>query len=201
MKPTILTMWDELASNEGSYISQFLDSFPIILATRLRVTSYNGISLSTKSSTAVLFNPQTPECQALQYWLLQNEEQIKLLQKDTAVSASTMGARTTPPVVIPITSVSEDNKETSFWVKASASINKESQKLWYMCCSTCWRGPCVAAHAGAELMLSTTKNSIAENVVKTALLNQGVTSKYNWTMVWHHYQLQFLEKMLRKYSK
>ncbi|KAH9619841.1 hypothetical protein KSS87_020832 [Heliosperma pusillum] len=138
MKPTILTMWDELASNEGSYISQFLDSFPIILATRLKVTSYNGISLSTKSSTTVLLNPQTPESQALQDWVLQNEEQIKLLKKDKSVPAPPMTARA-PPVVIPITSVSETTKDTPFWIKASASIHKVSQKLWYMCCSTCWR--------------------------------------------------------------
>ncbi|KAH9621194.1 hypothetical protein KSS87_017238 [Heliosperma pusillum] len=53
MKPTILTMWDELASNEGSYISQFLESFPIILATRLRVTSYNEQIKLLKKDKAV----------------------------------------------------------------------------------------------------------------------------------------------------
>ncbi|KAH9619692.1 hypothetical protein KSS87_015761 [Heliosperma pusillum] len=129
MKPTILTMWDELALNESSYISQFLDSFPIILATRLRVTSYNGISLSTKSSTTVLLNPQTPESQALQYWVLQNEEQIKLLKKDKAVPAPTMNARA-PPAVIPITSVSETTKHMLETNLCRTQRNILVSKMW-----------------------------------------------------------------------
>ncbi|KAH9612857.1 hypothetical protein KSS87_022273 [Heliosperma pusillum] len=129
MKPTILTMWDELTSNEGSYISQFLDSFPIILATRLGVTSYNGISLSTKSSTTVLLNPQTPESQALQDWILQNEEQIKLLKKDKAVPAPTMNARA-PPAVIPINSVSETTKHMPETNLCRAQRNILLSQMW-----------------------------------------------------------------------
>ncbi|KAH9624240.1 hypothetical protein KSS87_007415 [Heliosperma pusillum] len=81
-----------------SHLPQYVESGTLI-----------GISVSTKSSTTVLLNPQTQESQALQDWVLQNEEQIKLLKKDKAVPAPTMNARA-PPAVIPINSVSETTK-------------------------------------------------------------------------------------------
>ncbi|KAH9605684.1 hypothetical protein KSS87_004920 [Heliosperma pusillum] len=101
-----------------SHLPQYVDSGTLI-----------GISLSTKSSITVLLNPQTPESQALQDWVLQNEEQIKLLKKDKAVPAPTMTARE-PPAVIPITSVSETTKHMLETNLCRAQRNILLSKMW-----------------------------------------------------------------------
>ena len=41
----ILTMWDQFVDNEAAEISKLVATKPVIIATRLKVVSYNGSKL------------------------------------------------------------------------------------------------------------------------------------------------------------
>ncbi|KAK0583885.1 hypothetical protein LWI29_004527 [Acer saccharum] len=60
--------WDQFVGNEASEISKPVATKPVIIATRSKVVSYKGISLSTKSSTSFIINPNTCKPIALRSW-------------------------------------------------------------------------------------------------------------------------------------
>ncbi|KAI7980855.1 Replication protein A 70 kDa DNA-binding subunit B [Camellia lanceoleosa] len=63
LKPTTLTLWGECVA-----FFKFPSPFLIIIAMRLKVSSYNGITLSTKSSTTFILDPSIPEANSLKAW-------------------------------------------------------------------------------------------------------------------------------------
>ncbi|KAL0385746.1 UNVERIFIED_CONTAM: hypothetical protein Sradi_2968900 [Sesamum radiatum] len=71
-KPMILTLWNEVISTEGASILAAADKMPIIAATRLHVTDYNGISLSARGSANIIVNPSYSETQSLRTWRAKN---------------------------------------------------------------------------------------------------------------------------------
>ncbi|KAL0301968.1 UNVERIFIED_CONTAM: hypothetical protein Sradi_6473600 [Sesamum radiatum] len=69
-KPMILTLWNEVISTEGASILAAADKMPIIAATRLHVTDYNGISLSARGFANIIVNPSYSETQSLRTWYM-----------------------------------------------------------------------------------------------------------------------------------
>lgn len=61
LKPRTLTMWDQFVDNEATVILDETNHFPVIFGMHLKVVSYNEISLSTKSCSSFLINPDIPE--------------------------------------------------------------------------------------------------------------------------------------------
>ncbi|CAA0842067.1 Unknown protein [Striga hermonthica] len=74
--PMILTLWNEFATTEGQQLATGINAGNVIIAMRVRVTTFNGISLSTKSTSALLINPPTPEANDLKQWYIQNRLDI-----------------------------------------------------------------------------------------------------------------------------
>ncbi|KAK1562215.1 hypothetical protein Q3G72_008196 [Acer saccharum] len=60
--------WNQFVGNEASEISKPVATKPIIIETHSKVVSYKGISLSTKSSTSFIINPNTYKPIALRSW-------------------------------------------------------------------------------------------------------------------------------------
>ncbi|KAL2944562.1 Replication protein A 70 kDa DNA-binding subunit B [Bienertia sinuspersici] len=139
LKPKILTLWNEFASNEGEKINQIIQAQPIILGMRLKVVSFNGITLATRSSSTFLINIATPETNALQE-LLQNEEKIQSVTNNSRVPYTTPMKDPNVADVIQISILLADDKNaSSWWIKASTSITNYNKKFWYIGCNVCWR--------------------------------------------------------------
>ncbi|KAL2933006.1 Replication protein A 70 kDa DNA-binding subunit B [Bienertia sinuspersici] len=118
LKPKILTLWNEFASNEGEKIS---------------------ITLATRSSSTFLINIATPKTNALQE-LLQNEEKIQsVINKSQAPSTNPMKDPNVVDVIQISTLLADDKNASSWWIKASASITNYNQRFWYTGCNVCWR--------------------------------------------------------------
>nr|XP_048323717.1 replication protein A 70 kDa DNA-binding subunit B-like [Ziziphus jujuba var. spinosa] len=74
MDTVMLTMWNQFVNNECTQILNIMNRKPIIIGCRLKVSSYNGISLSTKSSSSFVIEPEIPQAAALSIWYNANAE-------------------------------------------------------------------------------------------------------------------------------
>ncbi|PKA52315.1 hypothetical protein AXF42_Ash010211 [Apostasia shenzhenica] len=69
LKPLTISFWDNFAKIQASEIAKLLNKkMPVILATRLRRTTYRDFSLSTTSTSTILINPTTLRSEELQIW-------------------------------------------------------------------------------------------------------------------------------------
>ncbi|KAL3831116.1 hypothetical protein ACJIZ3_019918 [Penstemon smallii] len=57
----LLTLWNNIAMSEGPLIDNSDEMFPIIRATSLAISPFQGSSLGSTSSTIIAMNPQIPE--------------------------------------------------------------------------------------------------------------------------------------------
>ncbi|KAH7536793.1 hypothetical protein FEM48_Zijuj03G0024200 [Ziziphus jujuba var. spinosa] len=74
MDTVMLTMWNQFVNNECTQILNIMNRKPIIIGCRLKVSSYNGISLSTKSSNSFVIELEIPQAAALSIWYNANAE-------------------------------------------------------------------------------------------------------------------------------
>ncbi|CAA2992823.1 Hypothetical predicted protein [Olea europaea subsp. europaea] len=65
----ILTMWDTFVENECITIIDNIGSKPIIWVTNLKVSSYNGLTLSTKVNSTFFINPAIVAVTDYKEWL------------------------------------------------------------------------------------------------------------------------------------
>ncbi|XP_060967829.1 replication protein A 70 kDa DNA-binding subunit B isoform X2 [Cannabis sativa] len=72
-KPIGLTCWGHFVVNECATITKLIATTPIIVARRLKVTSFNEISLSTKIDSSLMINPNVAKVQTLRRWCTENE--------------------------------------------------------------------------------------------------------------------------------
>ncbi|KAL5556240.1 hypothetical protein UlMin_038476 [Ulmus minor] len=66
----ILTLWEQFLECESLAIMEKISTNPVILAKKLKVTPYNGLSLSTRQSTTFIINPTIPQAASLKKWYM-----------------------------------------------------------------------------------------------------------------------------------
>ncbi|KAI3718449.1 hypothetical protein L6452_19321 [Arctium lappa] len=60
-RPIILTLWNHFADNEGQILENLIDPPAMIFGLRLKVSSFNGLSLTTRNGSGILINPPVSE--------------------------------------------------------------------------------------------------------------------------------------------
>ncbi|XP_060967830.1 replication protein A 70 kDa DNA-binding subunit B isoform X3 [Cannabis sativa] len=80
-KPIGLTCWGHFVVNECATITKLIATTPIIVARRLKVTSFNEISLSTKIDSSLMINPNVAKVQTLRRWVRHIGPQLQLLSQ------------------------------------------------------------------------------------------------------------------------
>ncbi|KAG5557452.1 hypothetical protein RHGRI_007630 [Rhododendron griersonianum] len=66
--PTTLVLWDQHVEQEGEIMGRLVRPFPIVQATRMKVSLYQGYQLATKGSSTFTFNPPMPAAEKLRSW-------------------------------------------------------------------------------------------------------------------------------------
>ncbi|KAF7144650.1 hypothetical protein RHSIM_Rhsim04G0143100 [Rhododendron simsii] len=89
MKPRTLTLCDQFtffflikdqfSDHEGQPVLDLAGPFPVILGTRMKVNTSNGIKLATRGSSTFCFNPPLPKANALHIWCMGNSSAISKL--------------------------------------------------------------------------------------------------------------------------
>ncbi|XP_027171826.1 replication protein A 70 kDa DNA-binding subunit-like [Coffea eugenioides] len=76
-QPVLLSLWDSFLANEGQEIVSKLHTYPVIIARRVKVNNYNGVTLGTWFDSAILVDPPIQEARELKNWALRNTKFIK----------------------------------------------------------------------------------------------------------------------------
>ncbi|KAH7547623.1 hypothetical protein FEM48_Zijuj01G0329500 [Ziziphus jujuba var. spinosa] len=124
MDTVMLTMWNQFVNNECTQILNIMNRKPIIIGCRLKVSSYNGISLSTKSSSSFVIEPEIPQAAALSIW----------------IGFETKSLSTLPSIEDIITIKMIDNQlntRRSFWINGHIKVTNLIQPFWYLSCEKC----------------------------------------------------------------
>lgn len=74
----VFTIWEPYIYYEGLEIINAIHIYPIILVLRPKVTSCNGIDMSTRPNSTIVINPPLPQVASLKLWC---EENISHIQK------------------------------------------------------------------------------------------------------------------------
>lgn len=140
LMPIVLTLWGQFVTNEGEILQAIAQSFPTLIAVRLKVSSFRGQSLSTKPTSAFVLNPNFKAAHQLHNWCIQNEGVIRTLPSPLETHVRNI---TTPSPkvdkIISISNISSSPNAKMYWVKATMSITSLDQSFWYMSCNNCYK--------------------------------------------------------------
>ncbi|KAG5551378.1 hypothetical protein RHGRI_009706 [Rhododendron griersonianum] len=137
-----LVLWDQYVEQEGEIMRQLEGPFPVVQATRMRVSLYQGYQIATKGSSIFTFNPPIPAAEKLHSWCMANAKKIdKLPGPDTNTSVTPLRADT--PNKDQFKCVNElptvVDKQEFYWVKVTCKVVDLTQHFWYLTCSKCNR--------------------------------------------------------------
>uniref|UniRef100_A0A0D9VR72 Replication protein A subunit n=1 Tax=Leersia perrieri TaxID=77586 RepID=A0A0D9VR72_9ORYZ len=67
-KTVTISLWNDLATTTGQELLDMVDSAPIVAIKCLKVSDFQGLSLSTVGKSTVVVNPDLPEAEKLRAW-------------------------------------------------------------------------------------------------------------------------------------
>ncbi|CAA0811536.1 Unknown protein [Striga hermonthica] len=139
MVPMILTLWNGFGEIEGSQLAQTINAGNVVVAMRVKVTTFHALSLSTRTASSILINPPTPDAAALKHWYLQNKEVVSELIATEAYK--------NPVILLPppksediktiATLLSPNNGVHTAWIQGSVAMGHVDQQLWFGACMLC----------------------------------------------------------------
>lgn len=140
-KTVVVSLWNESASNEGENLLNMVHESPIILLKGLRVSDFQGVSLSATPKSVIIVNPDIPEAHKLGSWFRSEGKEAQLTSAGASLPRS--GPRSMfadrefiSEIIQP--SVGQ-GKPAYFNVKAYISFIKPEQAMWYLACQSCNR--------------------------------------------------------------
>ncbi|CAA0824125.1 Unknown protein [Striga hermonthica] len=137
--PMILTLWNEFAGTEGEQLATSINAGNVVIAMRVRVTTFNGISLSTKPPSAILINPATPEANEVKQWYMQNRLEVDDFIAGKAFTDTNI-LLLRPPVedIVGIqTLFNPANNVRAAWIEGHITLGLVNQSLWFGACANC----------------------------------------------------------------
>ncbi|KAL5537486.1 hypothetical protein UlMin_042344 [Ulmus minor] len=135
----ILTLWEQFLECESLAIMEKISTNPVILAKKLKVTPYNGLSLSMRQSTTFIINPAIPQAASLKKWSKENKkvlDQIRI-EKTYKASSSNMALPASKDIIKIKDIKNLHEKEMTSWLKGKIMVTNINQKFWFMACNKC----------------------------------------------------------------
>ncbi|EPR79989.1 Replication factor-A protein 1 [Spraguea lophii 42_110] len=111
-----VTLWNNLVETE-------LDNNPVVALKNMRATEYNGVSLSTISSSSIVINPELEEAYELRGWYEEEGKDIKIVLPKREEESKTIEEVTT--------------MELEYSTIISTIIFIKEDLLWYSACVEC----------------------------------------------------------------
>ncbi|KAH7514937.1 hypothetical protein FEM48_Zijuj11G0143100 [Ziziphus jujuba var. spinosa] len=133
----------EIITNDGLEIVQEMtlmnDKKPIIIGCRLKVSSYNGISLSTKSSSSFVIELEIPQAAALSIWYNANAEKaMDIICGRIGLETKSLSTLPSAEDIITIKMIDNQlNTRRSFWINGHIKVTNLIQPFWYLSCEKC----------------------------------------------------------------
>ncbi|KAL2454448.1 DEAD-box ATP-dependent RNA helicase 24 [Abeliophyllum distichum] len=93
----LLRMWDRFVDNECHQISAIMNDRPVILGKNLRVSSFNGMAVSTKANSSIVINPSFQGVHYLTVWADENVEKLEEVVSHKTYLHPSMSINVHPP--------------------------------------------------------------------------------------------------------
>ncbi|CAH1449030.1 unnamed protein product [Lactuca virosa] len=74
--PLVITLWNQFDEHEGNMLQSMQGPPPLFFGLRLKVTTFNSISLTTKPNSGLLINPPVSDNLQLRTWYNNNRKEI-----------------------------------------------------------------------------------------------------------------------------
>ncbi|KAK8686235.1 hypothetical protein V6N13_125262 [Hibiscus sabdariffa] len=141
-KTVVVSLWNELANNVGQELFDLADKSPIVAIKSLKVSDFQGVSLSTLGKSTVMINPDVSEAKKLRSWYDSEGKGSSMANIGMGLSPSRSGARSMYTDRISLSDITSnqslgDEKPAFFSIKAFVSLIRPEQAMWYCGCKTC----------------------------------------------------------------
>ncbi|TYJ42406.1 hypothetical protein E1A91_A03G087500v1 [Gossypium mustelinum] len=142
-KTVVVSLWNELANNIGQELFDNADKSPIVAIKSLKVSDFQGVSLSTLGKSSVMINPDITEAKKLRSWYDSEGKGSSMASIGLGLSPSSKtGARSMYTDRVSLTHITSnpslgDEKPAFFSIKAFVSLIRPEQAMWYRACKTC----------------------------------------------------------------
>ncbi|KAK1436493.1 hypothetical protein QVD17_02273 [Tagetes erecta] len=139
-KTVVVSLWGALATDLGQKLLDIVNESPVVAIKSLRVSDFQGVSLSTVSKSIVEINPNSPDSQKLKSWYCSEGKETSMESVGSGLSPSMksgVGAdRVTLDHITSNPSLGEE-KPAVFTTRACMSLIKSDQPMYYRACPTC----------------------------------------------------------------
>nr|XP_027121389.1 uncharacterized protein LOC113738402 [Coffea arabica] len=135
----LMTLWNEFEHDEGSKIADMISTAPLIIALRVKVTTFNILSFTTRYSSGILISPPLPDDLSFKQWFTLNKEEIQnLLNAKTYSDANYL---LPPPNEEDIKAISTFQAsfpiQKATWVQGTVKLAYGFTKYWTTACVNC----------------------------------------------------------------
>ncbi|XWS51231.1 hypothetical protein CRYUN_Cryun12cG0158800 [Craigia yunnanensis] len=142
-RTVVVSLWNELANDVGQELFDIADKSPIVAIKSLKVSDFQGVSLSTLGKSTVLINPDIPEAKKLRSWYDSEGKGSSMASIGSGLSPSSKtGTRSMYTDRVSLSHITGnpslgDDKPAFFSIKAFVSLIRPEQAMWYRACKTC----------------------------------------------------------------
>ncbi|KAE8681415.1 Replication protein A 70 kDa DNA-binding subunit B [Hibiscus syriacus] len=142
-KTVVVSLWNELANDVGQKLFDLADTSPVVAIKSLKVSDFQGVSLSTLGKSTVIINPDIPEAKKLRSWYDLEGKVSSMANIGMGLSPSSRtGAISMYTDRVSLSHITSnpslgDDKPAFFSIKAFVSLIKPEQAMWYRACKTC----------------------------------------------------------------
>ncbi|KAL2471009.1 Replication protein A 70 kDa DNA-binding subunit D [Abeliophyllum distichum] len=141
----LLTMWETFVDNECKYICQNLRKKLILIGKHLKVTSFNGLSISTKADSSFFIDGEFELVEEFKSWGHTNSKIIDNMISEkhylTSTPSKLSSKLSVPTAEKDFTEIKNiqglKTAKQFFWIKGKASVKVLNQTYWYMSCNNC----------------------------------------------------------------
>nr|AGT15869.1 replication protein [Saccharum hybrid cultivar R570] len=142
-KTVNISLWNDLATMIGQELLDMVDSSPVVAIKSLKVSDFQGVSLSTIGKSTLVINPGLPEAQNLKSWYDSEGKDTSLAPVGAEMGATRAGGLKSMysdrVFLSHITSDPAMGQERPVFFSLNAIIShiKPDQNMWYRACKTC----------------------------------------------------------------
>ncbi|GJY10001.1 replication protein A 70 kDa DNA-binding subunit B-like protein [Tanacetum coccineum] len=161
-KLLMLSLWNHFDENEGNTLAGMIGSGVMIFGMRLKVTTFNCLSLSTRGSSGLMIDPPVTHDLQMQEWYNANKAELEeLLNKKSYKNSDILLPYPKDEDIISISTVVASLRTlNASWIKGKISLPRQDRSTWFTACANCkksleadltWIVTCPLCHQESEV--------------------------------------------------
>lgn len=136
-KLLLFTIWKKFDQLDGSTLDNLIHTGPMLFGMRLRVTTFNSLSLTTRASSSLMINPPVVESLQMQEWYDKNKDQLQtLLELKSYKNIEFLLPYPHEEDIIPVAKAASLPSPAG-WVRGKTCLLEQDRSSWYTVCTNC----------------------------------------------------------------